>query len=299
MRYLRTSLIGFLLLLSCRVNAIGVFLEPLYWRATEPIDWALNNNENFFNQTVTYKTVDFNADLGIRVGLNIPIGTWNNDFYYTNYYTQEKDNATGHLTSAFLGGKIALPSSLLSYDAGQVEADINYNMFDWDLSKDIRISDKLILRPIIGLRGGWIDQSVNTRFQGDVSVRENVDNDFNGIGPKVGLETTLTLFHHDDYDFNLFANFQSAYLWGNWSIDDTLYDNLGKRIDVNVDDRTDGALALQAIIGANLHYKKIQLQLGYEINDWLNQCQIFDDATGPHNNDLILQGISLKMVYSF
>ena len=38
---------------------------------------------------------------------------------------------------------------------------------------------------------------------------------------------------------------------------------------------------------------------GYEINDWLNQCQIFDDATGPHNNDLILQGLTVSFGCSF
>jgi hypothetical protein len=39
--------------------------------------------------------------------------------------------------------------------------------------------------------------------------------------------------------------------------------------------------------------------VGYEFNDWLNQCQIFDDATGPHNNDLIVQGLSVRAGYRF
>lgn len=35
----------------------------------------------------------------------------------------------------------------------------------------------------------------------------------------------------------------------------------------------------------------------YEINDWFEQFQIFDDATGAHNNDLILQGLTVQLAY--
>lgn len=60
-----------------------------------------------------------------------------------------------------------------------------------------------------------------------------------------------------------------------------------------------GALAFQAIVGLNLKYRNWSATVGYELNDWLNQCQIFDDATGTHNNDLLLQGLIFRAMFGF
>jgi hypothetical protein len=67
----------------------------------------------------------------------------------------------------------------------------------------------------------------------------------------------------------------------------------------SVNDRQFGALTFQTMAGVNLKCGHWSATAGYEINDWLNQCQIFDDATGPHNNDLIVQGLSIKVSYAF
>ena len=156
-----------------------------------------------------------------------------------------------------------------------------------------------MLRPIIGLRGGWIDQSIDTAFQGSQSVTENIKNDFTGIGPKVGIDGKLTVAGDDDYQLNVVANFASAYLWGHWDIKDVLYDSNGRMIDIATKDRHEGELALQALLGVSLDYKQLSVKLGYEINDYLNQMQIFDDASGGHKNDLILQGVTLRFTYHF
>ncbi|MHB8971006.1 MAG: hypothetical protein ACYC3X_11330 [Pirellulaceae bacterium] len=66
-----------------------------------------------------------------------------------------------------------------------------------------------------------------------------------------------------------------------------------------IDNRDFGALTFQALIGLHLNYRNWNATAGYEFNDWLNQCQIFDDATGPHNNDLVVQGLSLRISHSF
>ena len=69
--------------------------------------------------------------------------------------------------------------------------------------------------------------------------------------------------------------------------------------DIPIDDRDFGAVTFQALIGIELKYRHWSATAGYEINDWLNQCQIFDDATGPHNNDLVLQGLTVNVGCSF
>ena len=172
-------------------------------------------------------------------------------------------------------------------------------MIDWDIGKRFCVTNNLMLRPLIGLEGGWINQTINSSFQGQVNVVENIKNDFSGIGPKLGIESQYNFLNCQDYHFNLMANFAASYLWGHWNIKDVLHNSLPATFEVNVADRNLGALALQALVGVTVDYKCFAMKLGYEISDWFNQCQIYDDATGAHNNDLILQGLTLGVVYSF
>jgi hypothetical protein len=58
-------------------------------------------------------------------------------------------------------------------------------------------------------------------------------------------------------------------------------------------------LRVQEQAGVEGRENPSQAPAGFELNDWLNQCQIFDDATGPHNNDLIFQGLTVNMGCKF
>ncbi|MEO7045896.1 MAG: hypothetical protein ABI091_11365, partial [Ferruginibacter sp.] len=73
----------------------------------------------------------------------------------------------------------------------------------------------------------------------------------------------------------------------------------GGSVNVNVAPRNYGALGMQGMLGANVTYKNVSAKLSYEISDWFNQCQIFDDETGTQNNDLVLQGLTLSFAYKF
>ena len=56
-----------------------------------------------------------------------------------------------------------------------------------------------------------------------------------------------------------------------------------------------GAFELQGLVGLNLHYKNADVKVGYEVSDWFNQYQVFDDGTGTHTNDLVLQGLTVSL----
>jgi hypothetical protein len=43
----------------------------------------------------------------------------------------------------------------------------------------------------------------------------------------------------------------------------------------------------------------LAIKAGYEIQDWFNQYQVFDDGTGSHTNDLVLQGLTVRVRYEF
>jgi hypothetical protein len=259
------------------------------------VEWVLVNDLGIPNQNIAYHNIKFDYDPGVRIGIEYN-NTWYNKFYYTGYYTKAYGSTNGNLVSTFLGGKLATSGF---YRSAQVNFRINFNTLDWDLGKKFYLAETVMLRPILGLRGGWINQQVVTNFQGPTSVTETVKNNFRGLGPKIGVASEIALYHTTPKKISIIADFSTSYLWGNWGISDVLTDNLANTFMINVGSRNFGAFTTQAILGAALEYKKLAFKLGYEIFDWFDQYQVLDDGTGAHQNDLVLQGLTLGVSYKF
>lgn len=300
----RFIMLPILLLFFCMstAHAVEVFVDTLYWQANESIDWASVNNDNATNQQITYKSSSFNYQPGIRLGLGYK-GNWNTLFYYTRYYTSTTAAITGaDITSGFLGARLALlPVVGGRYQAEQLDFTIDYHMLNWDFGKPFHINQVLALEPIVGLQAGVINQAINTHLQGSIAVNEYVKNNFSGVGPKVGISTTINLLNINNYQLSFYTAFATAYLWGQWTLSDFVYHqprSAGSDVNVKLSDRDFGALALQAFIGGEFDYKQLSAKLGYEIADWFNQVQEFDNATGAHNNSLVLQGLTLSLAYN-
>lgn len=272
--------------------------DVLYWKATEEIDWVYDNSLNPTDQQITYIKSDFDAGPGFRLGIGYK-KDWDTGIYYTQYSTEATDSATGNLKTAFLAGTVGYPPGHIFYDSGQFKMNIDFNMFDWYFGKQFQISPSLMLHPTIGLEGGWINQSIRADFQGFYDTTEKLNNDFWGVGPKFGIDGALTLLQRNAYLVNFIARFATAYLIGHWDITDVYTDNSPRAIEIGLDNRDLGALSFQGMLGLSLVHHNLSVALSYEINDWLDQGQIFDDATGGHDNDLIFQGLALSLRWAF
>jgi hypothetical protein len=277
-------------------GSFRAFADILYWNATETVDWAYSNSLSLPHQHIAYQSGEFDYSPGFRVGIGYE-KNWDTELYFTKYTTQTSDSASGNLKSGFLGGTIGLIGGLDFYDSGQFKMDIDFNMIDWAIGKRFHISPALMIHPTIGIEGGWIDQSLRADLQGLHLTTEKIENNFWGVGPKFGVDGALTIIEKSGFRGFLIGEFSTAYLIGHWHLPDTYYDDSPKTIEVALDDRNAGVLALQAKLGVMLSYQSFSTSLSYEINDWFDQLQIFDDATGGHNNDLVLQGLTLRVSY--
>lgn len=278
--------------------ALDASIDALYWRATESFDWVMINDRNVPNQEVTYKTANFQFEPGFRLSIGSQ-GTVDTILSYTRYHTHINASAVGKLTPTLLASKMAQPSIGYFFKTGQIEFSIDYHVIDAELAKAFEWDNRFVVSPLIGLRCAFIDQTIDTSLQGDISVTENLENNFKAIGPKAGVNTHYSFYQCNQTQLKLFADFDMAYLWGNWSIKDVLVDSSNRTIVINTHSRNQASLGFETAIGIDFVYQNLSLKLGFEMIDWLNQFQIFDDGTGGHSNDLVLQGFTFGFHYWF
>ena len=94
-------------------------------------------------------------------------------------------------------------------------------------------------------------------------------------------------------------------MWGHWTLRDQFIDVFFTKTSVPMANRNFGALMLQALIGVGWDFNfdknrsHFALRASYEIQDWLNHFQVFTNASGTDNVDLILQGLTLDFRFDF
>lgn len=296
---------------------ITLFADPLYWTVAESIDWVVFLQQGEKSGSTKYKTLSFNWDHGVRVGAGYShtCTAWDTRAYYTHYSTKTSSKtsagAFGQLVPAFLGNRRASAGLFtFNYATGEVRWNLDFQAFDWDLRYTIAPSPAFLFRPSIGVKAASIKQRIHSYWQnphlfiifGLLDASENLKNDFIGIGPKGGFDLKWRLFHLPIY---LFGDFSGAYLWGRWTIKDRYKNNRGERADVDLGRRRFGSFMIAAFAGLEYNHtltnqaSHLSLQLGYEVQDWFNQLQIFDNGTGGHTNDLMLQGLTGRVSFRF
>lgn len=298
MRHFYRFIILSLFLLCHNAYAYDVFLDALYWRPTETNDWAYINSETVPSQTISYKTINFNYAPGFRIGA-IYTGSWDALLSYTQLYSSTNDSATGNIQPAFVGSVTAKPSAAYLYSSGNVRQTIDYNIIDVLAGKQFFPTPSLMLHPVAGIMGGKINQAIYANYYGSTTSHEKIINNFTGIGPKIGIDMAFNLINCATVIPKFIAGFASSYQIGNWDISDTTNVQPTSTVIVNGANHSMGALTLQGFLGFNVDYKKLSVKLIYEINDWFDQSQFFDNDTGAHNNELVLQGLTAGVTYQF
>jgi hypothetical protein len=289
-------------------KTIDVFGEVLYWYTSETVDWAFTLSSDPNTITTSYKTFTFQWAPGFRVGLgyNIYHDCWNTEASYTRFQSRATDQTSGSVTPAFLAARL---SFLEPFSTGEASLDLNYNMFDWKLGRSSLVCRCLCIRPSIGVRGGWITQTIKSTWTIDLFgshiATEDIKQNFWGVGPTGGFNMKWRFKNIQNHSLSLVGQFEANYLWGHWSIKDEFTDDLFfTEIEIITLDRNFGSFVLPSFLGFEWGYafgcnRLLTAKIGYEIEDWFNQFQIFSDASGSQNNNLILQGFSLSLCLGF
>ncbi|MBI2743773.1 MAG: hypothetical protein HYX48_07655 [Chlamydiales bacterium] len=270
--------------------------------------------------------INFNWDFGFRVGAgrNLEYDQWDTQLNWTWFRTEAHKEI--HLLPEFISiaGKILITEEIhpefFAADLGsnfaesaKIRWSILFNMFDWELGRTFWVSKGLSLRPFIGLKGGWIDQSIHVNYKNLIianaftssSAKEQVKNNFWGIGPVGGVNTKWKLRNFGTHFPSLFGDFSIATLWGTWSCSDVYKETTGKRVSVHTRNSTLGALMLRGFLGTgwDVDIKKgrshFSTRVGYEMQLWVNQLRVATSQLVRLHGDLTLQGVTLNCRFDF
>jgi hypothetical protein len=289
------------------------FADFLYWHASEETSssWA------YIPQlpNITAPNVYFGWDPGVRTGLKFESNNLIDMQIYWSYFTtksQESSTASPNqtLVPEFFNGF----TTLTPFTSAKVNWQLTMNMIDLEVGHLFNPFDSLSVRPFIGIKGGTINQGINSTwsFQGELfnifpiaySATEQLKNNFYGIGPSFGIDGKWKLYKN----FNIRSDFSGAWLWGNWSIQD-IYSGpslsgllLATTISSNSNTSL-GSLMLRYFTGIDWTYEAkesaVTLKVGYEMQYWMNQLRLPLFQQVPVHGDLTLQGGTCGILIKF
>lgn len=301
------------------------FTDLLVWRVREggSENWAQYIGPKGTSQTINLYEAPFNWNTGFRVGLgyNSPDELWDSVLYWTSYQTKSTNTASGNIYSSYVGNFFANNTNGVNFGPYYRNASIQwrffYNTVDVELGRNFKIDNVLTLHPFVGIKTAIINQNIDTNWQTpfttflDIpipitsfsSATESLKNDFSGVGPSIGLNTTWPLFKGQKNSFNLIGNFSGALLWGHWSFNELYQNNTPYSATVNVSSVNGASPMARALMGLEWasQFSKVDLnvRLGYEAQVWFNQVQFYSLNMGRLNGLMSLQGGVLDFTFKF
>lgn len=291
------------------------FGDFLIWYASEKpsSNWANGTftnikNLNFYDQ-VDVATAAFDWNYGFRAGVGYTMehDRWDTQLYWS-WFRTEAESAVPSIHSLINTVYLEFDGSFLNGDqflgkGARINWNLLYNMIDWELGRNCSISKALCLRPFIGLKGGWIHQTLDAKIDLVSFVgTENLQNRFWGIGPSGGVNTQWEMGRFSSHSFNLLGEFASAMMWGNWNVKD-VYKNPTAEVPVRSNMTSLGSLTLRGFLGIGWDTHTCRygfaVKLGYEMQIWFNQLRIPTLQQLPVHGDLTLQGGTFNARFDF
>lgn len=299
----------------------SVFLDLLYWQLRDGSaeNWAQEISPAGTSRNAKLLSVPFNWSPGLRIGIGHSNcdGLWDIIFSYTFFQTKGESQATtssGGIYSPFLGNFFInnRDGSGISgpiYQNASIRWKVLFNIADCEVGRTIIVDDFFKLRPFIGLKAGFINHDIRSTWQNPTiattftSATENLKNDFCGVGPSIGFNTTLGIYKEHQNSINLVANISGSLLWGHWRFKDLYSNNTPASVAVHLRSITGAASMSKGFLGVEwvgyMGGANIAVHLGYEAQVWFHQVQYYSFNMGRLNNLMSMHGGVLGFNFYF
>ncbi len=251
---------------------------------------------------------------GFRVGFggNMGYDEWDILLNWTWFQSKAKDHAKGSLLTLWANpGIIAPPESTLAAEFARAQWTLHYNVVDFEIGRSFWVGRHFSLRPLLGIRGAWIDQHLKIRYNYMTDpVTEgkiHANSDFEGVGVRMGLDMRFALMG----GWSFYSNGSASMLYGFYDCDfNERFES--SRIARTSDGFHNAASSAQLGLGArwDTYFHKdryhFAIYAGWEQNMWfgINKMNhFFNDLNSGNleqmNGDLALTGGTFGARFDF
>lgn len=301
---------------SSQNSAFG-FVDLLSWQLREGAadDWAQIFATEGANQPIRVVDAPFQWNKGIRIGAGYNFNPANNYVVvsYTTYHALATNEASGLVASSFVSNYFAKNTDGASlgpsYHSANIRWHVYYDVIDIDAGHRFEFSKHLQLNPYVGLKAASINQRIFTNWYGPDGIStysqatENLKNDFMGVGPAFGIDSTWPLYERNNkQSINIIGNFVGALLYGHWHFSDIYTDNTPVTITTNVSSINGTSPMVGGLLGLNFTnqfaHSDLSISLGYEVQMWFSQVQYYSLNGGRLNRPMSIQGLDFNLRYN-
>ncbi len=311
-----------------------ILADWLYWQANETgLSYALNNEDfDASDDTImgsghtAQPKFDWHSGIRLGVGYNLPHDDWDIGFVWTWYEDQANDSQhspgeSPTVLPVFLHPNVYNGQSIVASLSADANLFLHLNMLDLNLGKQFKLSKALSLKPRIGIRTTWLNQSYNIHysdlFDKTPSIvldkySTNIQNNFWGLGMLGGLSSEWEI----KWGLSIFGDAALSVLYGFFdnSYAESYITPTGAAGLVIADDNSfrvgraiaDLQLGLRWTFPSIKDRVKVILQAGWEQHMFFSQNQIMHFVDGQswgnfvqNQGDVDLQGWSAAAHFYF
>lgn len=276
------------LILAHSYNRYNITADLLYWQAKE------NGQAIALSEKGSVKNPDFEWDIGFRIALGylIPHDHWDLRLSWTHLNT---DAHSHHKGTLFPTWPIA---STQSVDEVKLHWRLHLGIVDLDLIKELRIGNRFLLRPFLGMRTAVIRQKEYIYYWGLLEDRVSMKNKFWGMGIKTGIDFVWEF----SKCWNLYFENAVSQVFGDFHMHQT--EKLDSLKNFDLHDQFDQTSSIvDTAIGLSFTYKCCTLKAAWENHLYMAQNQLLHFTSSnkffSNQGDITLQGATLSFQYAF
>ncbi len=290
--------------------------DLLVWQAREggADNWTKTIASPGAQQAVQLYEAPFSWNEGIRFSVGHFFSKDSDAFLTLTHYNATATNqASGVVYSSLDANYFANNTNGANFGPSYRSADINwkiyYNTINAEVGRQFPIDSVLTLHPHLGLKFASINQDIKTNWYNPITTNtftaaaENLKNNFSGIGPVFGVDSTWPVFVGNSQSVDIVGNAAAALVCGQWNFKDVYSNNQPTTITVNSNSINGLSPTINGLLGLQWKMKfatsELSIRAGYEEEIWFNQMQHYFLDTGKMNRSTTFQGgnLQIKLTY--
>ncbi len=282
---------------------LSAFVDVLYWKFYDGgNDYSVKNNTVLPKIIGRMEKLNYEWEPGYRIGASYG---FSDQWDFTVSLIRMKSDCDDEKHAPAGGALEPVSPYGVNGGFGGVRKNLKYSVFNFEMGSSYFVSRSFYLRPHFGAQAAWIHQKIHSSSSGN-SVYNRFQNQFNGGGLRLGLDTKWFFDSHWNFVFNA----ATSALYGKFNV--SMRDNSTTTSHIGADiSRLVPSVQSLAGLCWEMNFAEdnnhISLLLAYENSYWWRQNQLVrfeNNLRAPSygsrmSEDLGMQGLTFDLTLFF